>query len=237
MFRAFCGMLICAAGLYLLASSDMLINVSASHVIGSTPESRESLKLVAMGCVFGLLGLGSYAAITSTKKDDWLIRGVVLLASIFSAVLTIQATSVDYASNETAGTREHARRDMNKDSIKALEKNYKAHEAKWLECERDRYFSSTDCKRAGQAMEKITAQILAINSDTAQSVAAQSVDISDAVEEKAGLPAIWIERAGIYARAFFVPLMIYFLMEAFWSFWSVFFKESKSNIKKRMAWS
>jgi hypothetical protein len=61
------------------------------------------------------------------------------------------------------------------------------------------------------------------------------VDITDAVEEKAGISATTLERVMIYSRASAVPIMMSILMAGFWLFWGRFFGEAKAGVKKRFA--
>jgi hypothetical protein len=224
-------MLLCLAGIGFLASSDVFVNMSAAVVIGSNEDSRVSFELVAIGCVLALLAAGGVTSAVDSMLAKLGITAAVCLMSAFSAVLTIQSTSIDYAVNDQNGFIEEKQREANKQSAKALAAASKSISGHLDECNKDRYYGSEKCQRS---LDKITAladQQIELNQRTAESYKRQEIDITEAVYQKTGIPGQWIETASIFTRAFGVPLMIYILSFGFWHFWSELFGDVKSKKK------
>ncbi len=225
-------MLLCLAGLVFLTASDALINMSSASMMGSL-ESADSYKSVAVGITVGLLALGSIASILPKGLAQiglWTVTGI---AAVFSGVLTVQAVSIDYAANDHAGAIGSATRSENRKKRKALETERDQLTRKMRECERDNYFKP--CASTERRLASISDQLSKISDSTVASIKAQQVDITDAVEEKAGISATTLERVMIYSRASAVPIMMSILMAGFWLFWGRFFGEAKAGVKKRFA--
>jgi len=210
-------MLLCGAGVAYLTASDAFINMSASSVIGSSPESMKSARYVAVGVTIGLLALGSIASVLKCKISQGGLWAITSLAALFSAVLTVQAVSVDYAANDHSGSIQSERRRANNNKIDQYQDELERLNRKMKECERDRYFAP--CRLTERRIAALSDRIAEASDDNVLSKRAQKVDITEAVEEKAGIPGIWLERAGIYTRALAVPFMISILMMGFWAFW------------------
>jgi len=215
--RNFICMLLCGFGAVFLSTSDAFINKSASAIMGSTGDSAFSHQLVAIGVVIGLLALGSIASITKDRATQCGLWLTVLVAGLFSASLTIQAVSIDYASNDGSGRIEHNRQNGNEKKIERWESEIKMLNKKMKECERDNYF--VPCSITERRLATLSNKIEDALDDTVDSQRAEQIDITDAVEAKSGLPGYVIERVGIYARAFAVPVMMSALMAGFWMFW------------------
>lgn len=220
------GLILCFLSVLLLASSDGLINMSAASVIGATDDSRSSARLVAIGVTVALLALGSVVVII---KDDlgklftWL---AVIFASIFSCTLTIQAVAVDYAVNDNSSQSSQYIRGSNDILIDSLQHDKEINQQLIDECERDRYFNDK-CHRAIADNKRITREIAALLKKSNESAIAQTVDITEAVETKAGISGALIETIGIYSRAIAVPIMITICMMGFWFFWERIAKSKK----------
>lgn len=223
----FIKMWVCALAALLLAGSDLFINMSSSYVVGSTEESRLSAQLVAIGIVLGLMGLGSLAEMTENKLDNVLVKVVAFIGALFSGALTVQAMSIDYATNDQRGKIQNERQNNNDANIGVYQDELKTLKSKMAECERDRYFKP--CHGTEKRIATLSDRIASINKDTTQSVAVQEVDITYAVEEKSGIAGNWMERAQIYSRAIAVPLMIYWLMVGFWKFFGQYIEERKKK--------
>jgi len=212
--------LLCGAAVLFLASSDGMVNIAASNVIGSSAESREAAKQVAIGVVVGLMALGSVVTLLKSKSAVFGVHVVTFIAAVFSATLTIQATSIDYAANDDNGSTERYNRKQNAASIRELKEEKEKLDEKMDECRDDNYYGA--CVSTEARLAQITDEIKELREDNKASVMAQKIDIGDSVQEKAGIPALWLERATIYARAFCVPFMISVLMMGFWMFWGRF---------------
>lgn len=223
---------LCLAGLILLTTSDALINMSASSMMGSA-DSADSYKAVAIGVTIGLLALGSIAVVIGSTAAQWGLWAVTGLAAVFSGVLTVQAVSIDYAANDHAGAIGSATRAENRSKAKALKEERAMLRMKMKECARDNYFKP--CSSTESRLTEISRELSAISDSTVASVKAQKVDITGAVEQKAGISAQVLERVMIYSRAIAVPLMMAILMSGFWIFWARCFGDVKVAVKKRFA--
>jgi len=212
--------LLCGAAVLFLASSDGMVNIAASNVIGSSAESREAAKQVAIGVVVGLMALGSVVTLLKSKTAVFGVHVVTFIAAVFSATLTIQATSIDYAANDDSGSMQRYNRKQNAASIEDLKEEQDTLKDKMDECRDDNYYGA--CAGTEARLAQITDEIKELREDNKASVMTQKIDIGDSVQEKAGIPALWLERATIYARAFCVPFMISVLMMGFWMFWGRF---------------
>jgi len=208
--------LLCFAGMAFLGFSDALINFSASSVVGSSPESRTSAQYVAIGITVALAAIGGIFTLVDKELYKVALAFVVLVAALFSAGLTVQGTSIDYAANEHNGSIQHDRRSKNGDKINNYKSELKELRRKMKECERDNYYMP--CKMTERRIAAITDKMADISDDSVSSKLAQKIDITDAIEAKSGLPAVYIERSIIFARAFAVPLLIAVLSWGFWEF-------------------
>lgn len=185
MKNLFC-MVFCGVGVILLASSDGFVNMSASYIIGSTGESKTAATLVAVGIVISLLAVGSIISLTKSKPLK--IAGVIItiVSATFSAVLTVQATSIDYAANENNVSRESNNRKDNGKQIESWEKEKKALLKMMKECERDRYYKP--CSGNKERIATLSDKIELAYEENKESRIAQDVEIDYAIEEVAGLP-------------------------------------------------
>lgn len=220
-------LLLCGAGALFLTASDAFINISASDVIGSSPESQASAQYVAIGVTLALLALGSIASILNNKLAQmglWLVVGV---AAVYSGVLTVQAVSIDYTANDHSGAIQSERRHANEQKIAQYNFELKELKRKMRECELDRYF--TPCQGTEARIAALSGLIAQSADDNVASKMAQKIDITDAVEQKAGIPGLWVERIGIYSRAIAVPLLMSLLMMGFWFFWERLWKGSEGS--------
>jgi len=225
------GKYLCGAGVIMLASSDAYTNLAASVILGSSNNSQNGIKFIAVGVVVGLMAMGSLASIVKSGPFKLFLWSIVGVASVFSAVLTIQAVSVDYAANDHGGTIQNERQYANDKKIKQYEREIDSLEKKIKECERDRYFKP--CESAQRRIATLSTLIASASDDSLKAELAKQVDITDAVEEKAGISGQLVERVGIYARALFTPLMMSVLMFGFWEFWGLCRAEKKR--KKKLA--
>ena len=216
-------MSVCAVGVIYLARSDAMINVSAALMSGSSPESRESSRLIAIGVVLALLAFGSIAVATKSMLGQIAIGAAVVGATLFSAVLTIQGEAMDQAANDNSKVIQGARRSSNKANVKILNEERERLQKKMDECEADKYFGP--CGVTEVRLAAITKQMTSTNDDSVSSIMNEKVNMAEAIYDKTGIPAMYVLRARIYARAFATPIMISVLMGGFWLFYGLLFGE------------
>lgn len=219
----------CGAGMALLTASDAMINFASAIVVGSSPIAVESLKYAAIGVSVSLVATGAILRFVKKDYSKWACGVIILVAAFFSAGLTIQAASVDYAANDHGGAIQSARQEQNKEKIKQYEKEAKTLRKKMKECERDRYYEA--CTNTERRLAKVNDKIAAYSDDTVESKLAEKVDIGDAVFMKAGIPSLYVERGIIFARAFAVPFLISLCSFGFWSFWYEIHNEKKKILR------
>lgn len=239
------GLLVCGFGVAWLVLSDGQVNLSASKVIGSTPESRDAAAKAALGVVAISLATG----LLMTYMRAWYAKlsafVVAILAMAFSATLTVQAVSIDYQSNDDGGDAQEERRENNEDTIKKYEKNIKlwqkqvdsktkASEGAWEACNKHERLGNctkldNEIKWLNYKIEKRTDEIAALKQDNTDSKLSQDIDITDAVEEKAGIKGEWLETASIWLRAIVIPLFITLGSWGFWTCWEKLVKEYRAK--------
>lgn len=214
------GMLLCLVGIIALAASEMLINWSAAAIVGATEVSAWSLKAVAIGVVFTSVALGAIGFIITGFWGKFFIVCTVILTGLVQATFSIQGSSIDYASNDHSGEIQGARQSANKDNVEDLQKEKELIEADMpkqsAECEKDKWWH--DCNKAKRRLTEINQQITAARNDTVDSVRSEEVDITEAIDDHAGIPGRWIELAAIWSRAFAIPPAISLLTFGFWAF-------------------
>jgi hypothetical protein len=215
-------MIFCGVALFFLASSDALINMSSSSVLGSTDDSQLSFKAVAVGITVALLACGSIAHALDNKMAIAGVWFCVALATCFSAVLTIQSASIDYLANDKSNRIQNAVRNNNERSIKDLKDEKREIQKLIDECKKDQHFAS--CALSYRRLEQISTEITKLRRDNSASIRSEEIDITDAVELKAGIDGATLERIGIYSRAIGVPVLISLCMFGFWTFQSRYVK-------------
>lgn len=221
---SFCA-LMCLVGALLLGVSDALINSSASEVVGNNETSRASARYVAIGVTIALAAIGGVITLVKNDFFKFCLGIVAVIAALFSAGLTVQGTSIDYAANEHNGSIQHDRRSKNSDKIDAYKEELGQLKKKMKECERDNYY--LPCRGTERRIATITDKIADISDDSVKSKVAQKVDITDAIEGMSGLDPVAVQRGIIFSRAFAVPLLISVLSWGFWSFVHLIFGEWK----------
>lgn len=217
------GLILCGAGVALLTTSDAMINISASYILGSTEESQQSAKLVAIGISISLIAIGGVLTMINDSVALYGAWTVVIIAALFSAGLTIQGVSVDYATNERGKSVQTFRRDANESKGYDLQIEKSALLRKMEECERDRYY--VPCRSTENRIRDINEKLMKLNDDSVASKLAESVNVSDAVENIAGVSSASIQKLIIFSRAFCVPILIAILSFGFWSYWELIVKD------------
>lgn len=221
------GMIFCGVSVGLLISSDMSINMAASGIVGANSESRFSAKVVAAGITIALVALGSFSVIIKNSAAQLGIWIVVLIASAFSAALTVQAVSVDYAINDKGGDVYSKRQDGNERMIAMWEDQIYSLQTKMDACHR--YERYKNCQGVDAKIFRLSNKIEDARNENNISEQSKTVDITDAIEEKSGLSGELVEKILIFSRAICVPIMISMLTYGFWRFFELYRQQNRKR--------
>ena len=228
------GFLISSCGLIGVSFADMMNNLSAARILGSTNDSVMAYKALAVGVVIASIAIGFIVNESrnnsALKVSNWFRFGSAIGCILISAALTVLARSAEFSTNDMGSKAYKTTISVSKDHIKTLEKEAKKLDKFIAYCQRE--VGSVDGPKCSAAVERrpIITQELKQERDNLKAAHSSSiVNLSESVSTKTGLDGDYLQMFIIYATACFLPLINIVLSGGMFFFWGNLIRDHKKK--------